>query len=193
MTQLLIIDLESTCYEKTKQPPYFFSEIIEFGAVVFDVNTLKQVEGYQTFVRPTLFPQLSPFCKSLTTITQEQVETGKSIETAITELNELSRRTKSIFSSWGFYDQRQTMAVCRRFQLKYPFLPQHINLKQAHKEFYQLKRPLGMKQALQYLSLNLSGTHHRGIDDAKNIAKIANQMIEDGWDPLSSIHWVKDK
>lgn len=33
-----------------------------------------------------------------------------------------------------------------------------------------------MAQALQYLGMELQGTHHRGIDDARNIATIFKYM-----------------
>ena len=48
----------------------------------------------------------------------------------------------------------------------------HINLKRVYKEVRKLKREVGMKKALCLEKIDLDGTHHRGIDDAKNIAKI---------------------
>ena len=37
---------------------------------------------------------------------------------------------------------------------------------------------MGMKNALEFDKLKLDGTHHRGIDDAKNIAKIFIKYFE---------------
>lgn len=34
-----------------------------------------------------------------------------------------------------------------------------------------------MSEALQILNIPLEGTHHRGVDDAKNIAKILRTLI----------------
>jgi 3'-5' exoribonuclease 1 len=48
----------------------------------------------------------------------------------------------------------------------------HVNLKQQHGSIRKLQRAIGMKNALQLESIPLEGTHHRGIDDARNIAKI---------------------
>ncbi|MFC7440573.1 exonuclease domain-containing protein [Laceyella putida] len=71
MAHLLIIDFEATCHEaKQEAPRHFSSEIIEIGAVLLEVETLKIKETYQRFVKPTRFPQLSPFCMQLTSITQ---------------------------------------------------------------------------------------------------------------------------
>ncbi|SFJ17301.1 3'-5' exonuclease [Thermoflavimicrobium dichotomicum] len=178
---LLILDVESTCYENGQEPKHFFSEIIEVGAVVFDVEERKIVEEYQCFVKPVLFPQLSDFCKKLTTISQDQVDQGLSLFEAVRELSHLSLKYQALFCSWGYYDRRQFHSVCSRLKVPYPFSDQHISLKHAHRDFYHLKRKMGMKAALKYHGLSLDGTHHRGIDDARNIAKIVNQMLSDGW------------
>ena len=38
---------------------------------------------------------------------------------------------------------------------------------------------MGMKGALRNENIKLEGTHHRGIDDARNIAKIFLNCFED--------------
>ncbi|RAL25837.1 3'-5' exonuclease [Thermoflavimicrobium daqui] len=187
MNHLLIIDLESTCYErKSEQPPHFISEIIEVGAVILDIERLKIVREYQRFVKPTRFPILSGFCKQLTSISQEQVDQGQDLKTVCKELNQLQNETVSIFCSWGYYDKKQFVHACTSSQVPYPFQSDHFSLKHEHASFYQLRRPLGMKGALMHHDLPLDGTHHRGIDDARNIAKIAIRMIQEGWQvPMS--------
>jgi inhibitor of KinA sporulation pathway (predicted exonuclease) len=35
-----------------------------------------------------------------------------------------------------------------------------------------LRKKLGMAKALRHVGLELQGTHHRGIDDARNIARL---------------------
>ena len=41
-------------------------------------------------------------------------------------------------------------------------------------------RTLGMSGMLYMLGLKLQGTHHSGIDDSRNIARIAQEMIKRG-------------
>ena len=38
-------------------------------------------------------------------------------------------------------------------------------------------RPMGMAQALSFAKIPLIGTHHRGIDDAHNIAQLAMTVL----------------
>lgn len=180
MKHLLIIDLESTCFERGKEPNQFFSEIIEIGAVVLNTSTLTVIDEFQTFIKPTVFPNLSDFCKKLTTITQEEADNGISISQAIRDIELFSKKHDVIFSSWGYYDKKQFQQVCNYFHLTYPFPTKHISIKHDHGSFYK-KRPMGMEKALMLHNIPLDGTHHRGLDDAKNIAKIASRMIQDGW------------
>ncbi|MFT6335454.1 MAG: inhibitor of KinA sporulation pathway (predicted exonuclease) [Halioglobus sp.] len=52
------------------------------------------------------------------------------------------------------------------------WVEKHISLKPQYGKFKMLKRAIGMKNALLNEKMQLEGTHHRGIDDARNIAKI---------------------
>ncbi|SME49385.1 sporulation inhibitor KapD [Bacillus cereus] len=180
MKHLLIIDLESTCFKQGTEPRNFFSEIIEIGAVVLNTETFEIVEEYQTFVKPVLFPTLSEYCLHLTTIRQDEVNNGKSIKDAMNEIASLYNKYDCVFASWGFYDKKQFKQVCERFGVDYPFGHLHINLKHQHGTWIK-QRPMGMERALKRHHLPLEGIHHRGIDDARNISKIASQMIHSGW------------
>ena len=84
--------------------------------------------------------------------------------------------SRSGFCSWGGYDYKQLKLDCARWGIPFPagFDP-HLNLKSAFKQVY--KDRIGMAAALRKLDLPLEGTHHRGIDDARNIARIAQKLI----------------
>jgi 3'-5' exoribonuclease 1 len=182
MKNLLIVDFEATCYVSGKEPPDFFQEIIEIGAVLLDTTTRLPAGEYQAFVKPVLFPTLSPFCVALTSIRQEDVDAGLPFDQAVQQLARLYDRERAVFASWGFYDQRQLERQCLRFGVAYPFAEQeHISLKHEHAQLYKQKKPLGMSKALALYQIPLTGTHHRGIDDARNIARIAARMLDDGW------------
>ena len=178
--KLLIIDLESTCFERGTEPPAFFSEIIEIGAVLFDSTGLEEVWNHSWILKPVLFPTLSDFCKTLTTLSQKEVEAGTSFAQALEELKEKIKEESYIFCSWGGYDKNQFLRQCKKFNLNYPFGPQHINLKEEFSKFFKVK-PCGMGSALKRIRLPLQGTHHRGLDDAKNISQIVKFMLQKGW------------
>jgi 3'-5' exoribonuclease 1 len=47
-----------------------------------------------------------------------------------------------------------------------------MNLKQQFTTMQKLPQKYGMAQVLKLAKLPLNGMHHRGIDDARNIAKL---------------------
>ena len=108
------------------------------------------------------------------------MDNGECFSQALAEINQLFQKYDCVFASWGFYDKGQFEKVCKRFGLSYPFGKRHISLKHEHGNFHN-KRPMGMERALSDYKISLDGTHHRGIDDARNISKIAIRMIQDGW------------
>jgi len=129
------------------------------------------------FVRPTEDPVLSPFCTSLTSITQEDVDRAKPFPEAFAEFLAWAGEGPHRFCSWGAYDLKQFLLDCARHGIKKPeWLEPHVNLRRmfsAEKNVPQCS----MVQALEILDLPLEGTHHRGIDDARNIAKIAKFLL----------------
>jgi ERI1 exoribonuclease 3 len=64
-------------------------------------------------------------------------------------------------------------------------LQRWINIKKGFARHYKLKdrRGKGMAGMLSYLSMELEGRHHSGIDDCRNILRIVMRMKEDGWVP----------
>jgi len=91
----LVFDVEATCVQG--QDFNWCNEIIEFPVVLLrwsdkssdgKASTLVKVDEFHTFVRPTFRPTLSPFCTSLTGITQADVDTAPTFEEAILKFKE---------------------------------------------------------------------------------------------------------
>lgn len=172
----IILDLEATCWEKRDNSP---NEIIEIGAVY--VNEEKIVLGeIDILVKPKIHPQLSAFCTQLTSITQEMVEKAPHFPEALIQFQQWIHGFGSnyLLCSWGHYDKSQLMADCKLHGLDTTWLNNHISLKHQYADIRNT-RPMGMKGALKKEGFALDGTHHRGIDDAKNIAKIFVKYFEE--------------
>ena len=63
---IIVIDLESTCWEGPP-PEGQASEIIEIGVATVDVASLRRVEKRSILVKPTR-SEISDFCTRLTTL-----------------------------------------------------------------------------------------------------------------------------
>lgn len=177
----LVIDLEATCDNKNTVPKSQM-EIIEIGAVLADAETLEPIDELQTFVRPVRHPVLTPFCTELTSITQDMVATAPSFPEALELLRRFIGEQRALFCSWGNYDKNQFEQDARHHRVQLPFRNQHLNLKQAFSDANGSRRKFGMAGALRRVGMTLDGTHHRGIDDARNIARLLPYCL--GKEPL---------
>ncbi|HEY6877065.1 MAG TPA: 3'-5' exonuclease [Polyangiales bacterium] len=167
----LVIDLEATCDERHRIPREE-TEIIEIGAVMVDPESLLLTESFQTFVRPVIHPVLTPFCTKLTSIVQEQVAGAPPFAEAIELLRSFIAGREVLFCSWGDYDRAQFAREAGRAQVALPLGERHFNIKQAFNQRIGDGKRRGVGQALSYAGLRFEGTAHRGIDDARNIARL---------------------
>ena len=172
----LIVDLEATTSDDGSLPRDQM-ECIEIGAVIVSATTLEPVDEYQTFVRPVRHPMLLPFCTQLTRITQDMIDGAPRFPEAFAALQaKLAGRYPVIFGSWGRWDRKQFQRDCTHHRVPFHLAP-HFNVKVGFSEAQGLKKKLGMAQALAHCGLSLAGQHHRGIDDARNIARMLPWIV----------------
>lgn len=171
----LVIDLEATCDDGGAVPQHEM-EIIEIGAVLVDGDSFEQRAEFATFVRPVRHPELTPFCNALTTITQADVDGAPRFSEAIEQLARFIEETQThrrpLFCSWGDYDRKQFQQDAAFSGARLPFGSEHLNVKRAFSDALKTRKRFGMSRALKRVGLPLEGTHHRGIDDARNIARL---------------------
>jgi len=175
---ILIVDLEATCWDGNvegleRKQTVDDMEIIEFGCAIAQLDGAV-VDSRSFMVRPQVHPKLSNFCTQLTTITQKDVESAPVYQDVVPKINQwLENYDFAAWGSWGNYDKNQISAEQRRHNLVPEFfsLP-HINIKQQWRQGKVNSRSAGLANALKYHGLSFEGTHHRGIDDALNIARL---------------------
>ena len=175
----LVVDLEATCCDKQATIKQTEMEIIEIGAVMVEAENLNIIDEFQSFIKPIRHPILTEFCKSLTSISQTQVDLAPTYPEAIALLKKwLSGYSNGVFGSWGDFDRKQFQQDSNFHRVPFPIAYPHVNLKQLFSEKQGLRKRYGMAKALQMVGLPLEGTHHRGIDDARNIAKLLPYILE---------------
>lgn len=182
----ILFDLEATCWGPyDRKPMDATTEVIEIGAVKINKN-LEVVSEFCTFIKPSINPRLSSFCTELTTIEQKDVDNAPYFQVAISNFMTWAKEGSHedpMFLSWGAWDKQQLVREsvakgCEKYFALFvgdsvtPYrVGNHIDFKRAFARTRNIK-PCGMERALSHLNIPLDGTHHRGIDDAKNISKI---------------------
>ncbi|WP_455233440.1 exonuclease domain-containing protein [Geopseudomonas aromaticivorans] len=183
---LLCVDLEATCDEedatgaRTLAVPREEMETIEVGAVLIDLERGGEVVAeFSSFVRPQMHPVLTEFCTRYTTISQGQVDAAPGHPEMALALAEFLRPYAGQWTwcSWGAYDRNQLVADAGRHGIAPALAPElHLNLKVWAAQYDTGKRK-GLKRSVQMAGLAWAGTHHRGIDDARNLAALARVLL----------------
>lgn len=200
---ICVYDFEAWC-DKEENGGNKENEIIEFPVVIIDVKAQAIKSVFHTYVKPTIRPEITPFCTELTGITQEQVDGGMTLQHALRELHlflgkEGIFQTEFIFLSCGDYDGKHLKEEAALKGLFVPnYLKRWINIKKtfplhlfdgcepvydfSSTETIRHCKPVTkwMTDMLETCKLPLLGKHHSGIDDAKNIAGIVIECLKKG-------------
>ncbi|MBK9016058.1 MAG: exonuclease domain-containing protein [Saprospiraceae bacterium] len=174
----IVYDLEATCWEG--ESPDMVQEIIEIGAL--KINPYGELEGtFNSFVRPVLHPNLSLFCRQLTTIDQISINRADTFPNVVEDFQEWAGvfdDEDCMFCSWGSFDKRMLVQdsasqpgnrLDRAVPLKYSSaIPRVAPL--AHLQ--------GLKKVVELEGFEFSGVYHRAISDAENLSKIFVKHID---------------
>ena len=127
----IIFDLEASCW--LGRPPHGINEIIEIGAV--KVNDYGEIDSvFSKFIKPTVNPVLSDFCRKLTSISQGDIDRARTFPHVISAFMEWVGVEEERYTliSWGKYDREQLGQDCRLHKLDTDWLDHHFNLKPAY-------------------------------------------------------------
>lgn len=196
---LCVLDFEATCCRGIQPKP---QEIIEFPTLLLNVGTGEVEQVFHYYIRPDVHPRLSDFCTELTGITQGRInKKGINLVDALHRheawlaqecggvvpwhLCTDAEQNSFLYLTCGDWD----LDICLQRQLEYhgrtpgAHFDAWINVKKEFAKHYNLKKAGGMTTMLHCLGIELEGRHHSGIDDCRNIVRICQHMLQDGWSP----------
>lgn len=173
----IVYDIEATCWQGNHNNT---QEVIELGAL--KLTQYGEVDSiFSTFVRPEIHPRLSPFCTELTSIRQVDVNRADKYPLVIEEFQDWIEVFDEdyLLCSWGNFDKKILIANCKYHDMDYDWVNHHINVKQQYHEIKRLRRAMGLKRVVEKEGFEFTGTAHRGIDDAKNLAKVFYKYLDE--------------
>src|SRR5579863_6643984 len=107
----VIVDLEATCWKDSRNTDRM--EIIEIGAVYLESACGPVRDEFERFVRPLAEPELSDFCKELTSIRQSDVNGAETFWSVFHDFLNWIGSEPFVLCSWGAYDLNQFRVDCR--------------------------------------------------------------------------------
>jgi len=176
------MDFEATCEKDDRK---WKNEIIEFPVVLVERSSMRIIDEFREMVRPTEQPVLTSFCTKLTSITQDQVDAADDLQSTLTKFKAWMAKhglqdapsDVALPVTCGDWDLRTCLpSECKRKGLQVPSaLQAWCNIKHVF-ETAMGSKAFGMDGMLKSLNMELIGHHHLGIDDARNIARIAMEL-----------------
>ena len=155
LDHILVIDIESTCWEGGFPPRGEANDIIEIGLTPLEVSSGRRIEKRSILVRPER-SKVSPFCTELTTLNQGQVEGGVAFKDACRILEDEYHSRDRLWASFGDYDRRSLEAVSRTGH-PLPVRSSHLNVKTLFAVAGAVRR-VGLPQAMGSLGLRLGNS-----------------------------------
>ncbi|GLT55657.1 hypothetical protein SLA2020_287580 [Shorea laevis] len=173
-------------------------EILEFPVLIIDAKTLAVIDFFHRFVKPTKMSEQEinkyiegkygkfgvdrvwhdtalPFKEVLQQfeawLTQHHLW-GKDLGGCL---------TRAAFVTCGNWDLKTKVPQqCKVSGIKLPpYFREWINLKDIYLNFYG-REATGMISMMRQQGIQLLGSHHLGLDDTKNIARVLQHMLVDG-------------
>ncbi|KAI8141309.1 ribonuclease H-like domain-containing protein [Fennellomyces sp. T-0311] len=196
----LFFDVEATCDEGGGFE--YPNEIIEFPIVLVDGNTFEIVDEFRSYVKPTINPTLSEYCMKLTGIDQATVDASPPFTQVLDTFQEfmakhdLFRKNKTCFATDGPFDIRDFITKqCDHSGIERPvyFKLPWVNVRKLYREFYGHKSGMNIHKMLETLGMTFDGREHSGLDDARNLYRIAHRMWQDGCVFKTNMTWIRPK
>lgn len=175
--ELLVIDLEATCWDTPEEQAANTSEIIEVGVCVLNTLTGEITRPAGMIIKPRQ-SKISPYCEKLTTITQAMVDDGMSFERAMKILKIEYGSRRRMMAAYGNYDQTMLTRQCNNYLIDPPFGPTYLNISALATLKLKSNKRLGLSAAMAGFGLTFEGTQHRGVDDAVQAARVLWEIIK---------------
>lgn len=189
MTDFVILDLEWNGAYSGKLKG-FINEIIEFGAVRVDEH-LNIVDTFEALIRPQVGKKISGKIRTLTSITNEDLEGGLQFMQAVSRFGRWSRG--AVVMTWGTSDILALIENCRYFcgSDRIPFLRHYVDLQAYCEEMigYDRTRQMGLSTAAGLLGVDEGEfDHHRALGDSL----LTLRCIQKAYDPQKLAQFVQD-
>jgi len=175
--EVIVLDLEATCWPTREEQYRNYSEIIEIGICKMNALTGEIIDARSIMVKP-MFSQVSEFCTELTGHTPEAVAKGISLYDAMHIIKKDYGLSRKIVAAYGNYDKHKIMDECERKNIDVRIPPTYLNISAIATLKLKANKRLGLARACDRFGLEFEGRQHSGKDDAVMAARVLWECIK---------------
>lgn len=191
MMKYIIFDLEfnqsSNKEDRLTQLPF---EIIQIGALKLDEN-FKTISTFNELVKPTVYKNILPYIQDLTKITDEMVSSAKEFTNIYYDFMNFIEKEDITFIVWGILDLTELYKNIIYFNLPTEDLPKlYIDIQDYASKHFKVPggKRIGLKNALDFLNINISCEFHNAFNDAYYTAEVFKKLYTDSIEPKAYSH-----
>lgn len=178
----IIFDLEfNQSSNKEDRVPQLPFEIIQIGALKLDED-FKTISTFNELVKPSVYKTLHSYIQDLTKITDEIVSTAKNFIDIYYDFVNFIGKEDTIFIIWGIVDLRELHKNIIYFNLSTENLPKlFIDIQDYTSKYFKVPggKRIGLRNALDFLSIDISSEFHNAFNDACYTAEIFKKLYND--------------
>lgn len=157
--------------------------IIQIGACVGNIKTGAILEKISLFVNP--YERINPYITDLTKITQEDVDSGMSLEEAYRELQKMHEKYGAFVNciTWGGGDSQELLTQLQQDNPSFEgwcFGRRWIDTKTLFVSWrFSLGEPIqgGLAKSMLKVGLRFEGQKHNALDDSINTFRMYSRML----------------
>lgn len=175
--EVIVLDLEATCWSTKEEQDRNYSEIIEIGICRLNALTGEISDAGSIMVKP-MFSEVSEFCTELTGHSPEAVARGISLYNAMAIIKKEYGLSHKIVAAYGNYDRNKILDECERKNIDRPLPPTYLNISAMATLKLRANKRVGLGQACARFGLKFEGRQHSGRDDAVMAARVLWECIK---------------
>jgi inhibitor of KinA sporulation pathway (predicted exonuclease) len=174
---IVLVDLEYTCWEKGQRPPDQRNEVLQIGYTKLSIRSGERFDRSSFLVRPQ-FSEVSEYCTNLTGITPLMAKKqGRPLKEVCARVSGLG--VKSL--PWGSFgdDRTPLLSDCEAVGALFPFSKTHFNFGALAQICFGVGSALvGQTKVMEIYGLTPEGRAHDAEWDSWNLAAIIPFLIK---------------
>lgn len=177
--EFLVFDLEATCWN-SPGTQMRQQEVIEIGACILDGYGHIR-DQFQRFVKPIKFPVLSPYCRNLTDIQQEDIDKAKDFPYVMNQFFDWAEMEDRdyYYCAWGSADRELLLSNASLHNYSLDWFSYYLDIKNLYHRNRSLSKFQGLDRVLYSNGFSFEGKRHRALYDALNLAKLVSKFKEE--------------